>query len=138
MKKIALVAIFFVFIISLGHLGCAARFARTENVARSQVITPQDIKIYVNELPDRPYKVIGILEVHPFANSMSSVFKSMRKRAAKEGADAVIHIRSDREYVVDFDWKNKDLNVNHYDTYYGDAIVFTGEKEETNPTTSKP
>jgi hypothetical protein len=120
------------------NTACTTRFARTQNLPYKKNLTEKDVTIYLNELPERPYTTIGVLSVKPIFNRWDNVFKSMRKKAAEEGADAVIHIRTTRNYYVDLDFKQHDYRVDTYETYFGDATVFTEPEYSQNTNDISP
>jgi hypothetical protein len=105
------------------------RFARTQNLHSKYPRKASDVILYVDRLPERPYQVVGIIEVKPVFQRLDSVFKGMRERAAKEGADGVIRIRETHNYYVGADFRRGDFYIKPNTRYYGDAIVFAEKKK---------
>jgi len=125
-SKIALSVVAALFLVALAS-GCT-RFARTQNIPTKQNQRPENVVLYVDHLPDQPYEVIGIIEVKPMVRHLEGVYKHMRKRAAKEGADGVVRIRSTREYSAGADLRRGQFYFRTNQRFFGDAIVFTEAK----------
>lgn len=123
--KFSLLLILVLFTAVLGS--ACTRFARTQNLHSKYSRKASDVILFVDRLPDRPYQVVGIIEVKPAFRRLDSVFNGMRERAAKEGADGVIRIRETRDYYVGADFRRGDFYIKPNTRYFGDAIVFTDE-----------
>lgn len=103
-----------------------SHFARTQNLPSPGARDATQVKIFVPEEPiPNAYTVVGVIEVHPgWFSTISGLYDEFRERAAREGANGIIHMRSTRRYVVDLDLQAPRFQLDSYDTYYGDAIVY--------------
>ena len=86
------------FLVLVTFLSCASADATL--IDPSQEYPPtKSVKLLFEE-PERPYKVIAIIEGNGSQyNNESEVLKAIRKKAGKIGAHAIIPLSTDKEYV---------------------------------------
>lgn len=131
--------LFSLVLVTLIAQGCAyTRFARVQNPEGGVSVGEEDVRIYLNNKPTGNYTEVGIIEGHfGWFTTRSGMFKKMRKRAAKEGAQGIVNIRSKQRINVDVDLKDKSVSAFPKTVYYGDAIVYlAGEPSERTAGTS--
>lgn len=105
---------------ALGLLtGCASDVANRYYSAKTYLPkNPQEVQI-LSAKPNRPFEVIADFQ------SRGESPESVRKKAAKIGADAVIIAVFGGIYSRSEEWAGKDRNEGSYSRITGTAIVFT-------------
>jgi len=106
------------------------RFAKMQDLPNKKQLSTSDVKIFVNSKPKKSYTTVGLLEGHPgWIASKGKVFEKMRERAAKEGAEAIINMRTSRQIHVNVGFETRSADVSSDTIYYGDAIIFIADKD---------
>ena len=104
--------------ICLLSVGCATAVAnRYYASTKYPPKNPQEVQI-LKQAPDRPYEVIADFQ------SRGESPKSVAKKAAKIGADAVIVVMLGGYYELGTEWANVDYQADTYTRINGTAIRY--------------